>query len=244
MLTIDLDLLKINGRERILDAGCGLGRHIWQVCKCNAGTSIAFDMDGTSLQSARFVLHQMDQKGEIIGNYHLVSGSVTSLPFDDETFDKVICSEVLEHVPDDHGAIRELTRVLKRDGILAVSVPSHFAESVCWRISDDYHNTPGGHIRIYKHEEILDLLKTQKLDIFLINYKHALHSIYWWLRGLFGLKNEKAVIPALYYKFLVWDIYSHHKYMGWLEEILNHFFPKSTVIYSRKQKQEALVNIK
>ena len=85
----------------ILDAGCGLGRHIWQVCKFNSGTSIAFDLDATSLQSARFVLDQMDQKGETVGLYHLVSGSVTQLPFNDATFDKVICSEVLEHVPDD-----------------------------------------------------------------------------------------------------------------------------------------------
>ncbi len=234
MLTIDLDLLKINGHECILDAGCGLGRHIWQVCKCNNGTSVAYDMDGTSLQSARYVLDQMDQKGETVGCYHLVTGSVTSLPFDDAIFDKVICSEVLEHVPDDHGAISELTRVLKPGGVLAVSVPSRFAESICWKISDDYHNTPGGHIRIYKHEEILNLIKDQELDIFQIRYKHALHSIYWWLRGLFGLKNEKAQIPALYYKFLVWDIYNYHKYTGWLERILNHCFPKSTVIYCKK----------
>ena len=234
MVTIDLDLLKISGDECILDAGCGLGRHIWQVCKCNSGTSVALDLDDASLQRARYMLDQMDQKGETIGRYHLISGSVTRLPFDDATFDKVICSEVLEHVPDDNGAISELTRVLKPGGILAVSVPSRLAESVCWKISDDYHNTPGGHIRIYEHQQILDLVNSQKMEIFQVRYKHALHSIYWWLRGLFGLKNEKAPIPALYYKFLVWDICTYHKYTGWLERILNHWFPKSTVIYSRK----------
>jgi len=235
MLTIDLDLLKINGHECVLDAGSGSGRHIWQVCKCNRGPSVAFDIDFSSLQSARFVLDQMDQKGESTGPWHLVSGSVTNLPFGDAFFHKVVCSEVLEHVPDDHSAMRELTRVLKPGGILAVSVPTHLAESVCWKISNDYHNAPGGHIRIYKHQDILDLLKEQELDIFAVRYKHALHSIYWWLKGIFGLKNEKAFIPSLYYKFLVWDIYSSHKYTGWLENLLNHFFPKSTVLYCRKR---------
>jgi len=234
MLTIDLDLLEINGKENILDAGCGHGRHIWQVSKFNTGRSVAFDLDADSLKHAWIMLHEMEAKNETVGAWHLVSGSVTSLPFGDGLFDKVICSEVLEHVPDDSGAVAEFIRVLKPGGILAVSVPSHFAESVCWKISDDYHNAPGGHIRIYKQSEIMGLLKKYDLDIFAVRYKHALHSIYWWSKGLFGLKNEKAFVPSQYYKFLVWDIYSGHKYTRWLENGLNHIFPKSTVIYCRK----------
>lgn len=235
MLTIDPDLLEINGYERILDAGCGSGRHIWQVCKCNKGPSVAFDIDVPSLRSARFVLDQMDQKKESAGPWYLVAGSLTHLPFNDGCFHKVMCSEVLEHIPDDRSALQELLRVLKPGGILAVSVPSYLTESICWKISSDYHNTPGGHIRIYKHQEILALLKQQELDIFAVKYKHALHSFYWWLKGIFGLKNEKALIPSLYYKFLVWDIYNGHKYTLWLENMLNRVFPKSTVFYCRKR---------
>jgi ubiquinone/menaquinone biosynthesis C-methylase UbiE len=234
MLTIDLDLLEINGSEFILDAGCGPGRHIWQVCKVNKGPSVAFDLDVPSLQSGRSMLYQMDEKKESAGPWHLVSGSITRLPFSDALFHKVICSEVLEHIPDDSQAVSELTRVLKPGGILAVSVPSHFTESVCWKISDDYHNTPGGHIRIYKQQEIVDLLKKFNLEVYAIRYKHALHSAYWWSKGLFGLKNEKALIPSLYNKFLVWDIYTRHKYTEWFENGLNRVIPKSTVIYCRK----------
>jgi len=234
MLTIDLDLLEINGNENILDAGCGHGRHIWQVCKVNKGRSVAFDLDAASLKHAWCMLHEMDKAKETVGIWHLVSGSVTRLPFEDEFFDKVVCSEVLEHVPDDSTAVSEFNRVLKPGGILAVSVPSHFAESVCWKISDDYHNSPGGHIRIYKQSEIMEMLKKYGLDIFAVRYKHALHSIYWWSKGLFGLKNEKAFVPSQYYKFLVWDIYSSHRYTKWLESGLNHIFPKSTVLYCRK----------
>ena len=234
MLTIDLDLLKINGSEFILDAGCGNGRHVWQVCKANTGLSVAFDLDIPSLLRAKYMLDQMDLKSEAVGSWHMVSGSVTSLPFEDAMFHKVICSEVLEHVPDDYKAVSELTRVLKPGGVLAVSVPSQFAESVCWRISDDYHNTPGGHIRIYKKTDILGLLSKFNLDIYAIRYKHALHSVYWWSKGIFGLKSEKAFVPSTYYKFLVWDIYTGHKYTKWFENGLNRIIPKSTVIYCRK----------
>ncbi|MFA5399223.1 MAG: class I SAM-dependent methyltransferase [Dehalococcoidia bacterium] len=234
MLTIDLDLLEINGNENILDAGCGHGRHIWQVCKVNKGRSVAFDLDAASLKHAWTMLHEMDKAKETVGIWHLVSGSVTRLPFEDGLFDKVVCSEVLEHVPDDFVAVSEFYRVLKPGGILAVSVPSHFAESVCWKISDDYHNAPGGHIRIYKQSEIMELLKKYGLNIFAVRYKHALHSIYWWSKGLFGLKNEKAFVPSQYYKFLVWDIYNGHRYTKWLENGLNRVFPKSTVLYCRK----------
>jgi SAM-dependent methyltransferase len=180
------------------------------------------------------MLHNMDEKKECAGPWYMVAGSVTSLPFADGFFDKVICSEVLEHIPDLNKAASELVRVLKPGGILAVSVPSYFAESVCWKISDEYHNTPGGHIRIFKHKEILDLLKGLNLEIFAVRYKHAFHSIYWWSKGIFGLKNEKAFIPSQYYKFLVWDIYNGHKYTKWIEGGLNHIFPKSTAIYCRK----------
>ena len=86
MLTIDLDLLEINGSEFILDAGCGPGRHIWQVCKVNKGASVAFDLDVPSLQSGRSMLYQMDEKKESAGPWHLVSGSITSLPFADALF--------------------------------------------------------------------------------------------------------------------------------------------------------------
>ena len=101
MLTIDPDLLKITGDEFILDAGCGNGRHIWQASKANTGTSVAFDLDMESLQRAKFMLDQMDEKAETAGSWHMVSGSILSLPFENARFDKVICSEVLEHIPDE-----------------------------------------------------------------------------------------------------------------------------------------------
>ena len=77
-----------------------------------------------------------------------IRGSAYELPFADASFDKIIAAEVLEHLPEDGRAMRELARVLKPGGAIAVTVPRWGPEKVCWALSDDYHANEGGHIRI------------------------------------------------------------------------------------------------
>jgi hypothetical protein len=72
------------------------------------------------------------------------------------------------------------------------------------------------------------------LRVFAVRHKHALHSFYWISRCLFGINNEKALIPSLYHKFLVWDIYHNSKPVRLLDSFLNNFFSKSLVVYARK----------
>ena len=63
-----------------------------------------------------------------------VRGSITALPFSDESFDAVVATGVLEFVVDDlDGAIRELARVLRRDGEAVVSFPNRRAPVNIWR---------------------------------------------------------------------------------------------------------------
>ena len=236
MLTIDYDLIGIRDGERVLDVGCGEGRHSWEACKRNDCLVCASDIDETNLKKAHYALYLMKQEGEIRGKWLLSRCNITSLPFKDASFDKVICSEVLEHVPDDLQGIRELVRVLKDGGKLAVSVPSYLPETICWKLSRDYHGKPGGHIRIYKAGEIISKLKQSNLEVYAVRRKHALHSFYWISRCLFGVNNEKALIPSLYYKFLVWDIHKRSRPVSLFDSFLNKFFSKSLVIYARKTK--------
>ena len=160
-----------------------------------------------------------------------------SLPFKDASFDKIICSVVLEHLPDDQQAMREMQRVLKDDGVVAISVPTYLTEAICWKLSKDYHNNPGGHARKYKVRQLIASLGPNNLHVHAIRYKHALHSTYWLLRCLFGIINEKALIPSLYYKFLVWYIKTKSKPTRLLESLLNPFFSKSTVFYAHKNQR-------
>jgi SAM-dependent methyltransferase len=159
---------------------------------------------------------------------------ITKLPFADSSFDCVICSEVMEHIPDHEKALKEMDRILKPQGTLAVSVPRFFTERICWFISWDYHNEEGGHIRIYKKKQLREMLTRQGFKCWKINYKHALHSPYWWLKCLVGLKKEDHPLVKYYRKFLEWDIMKKPRSVRMLEDFLNPIMGKSIVYYLKK----------
>lgn len=239
MLTVDYEIIGIKDGERVLDIGCGEGRHSWQACKKYNCLVCALDLEEANLQKAGNMLFLMDQQKETKGKWLLARGDIQKLPFEDAFFDKIICSEVMEHIPDDQQGIKEMARVLKADGILAISVPTYLQETICWKLSRDYHHKPGGHIRIYKVSELISKLRRNGLNVYAIRHKHALHSFYWISRCIFGVDNEKAKIPALYHRFLVWDIYHNKKPVRLLEDFLNHFISKSTVVYASKAQQKS-----
>ena len=234
MLTIDYSLLGIKDGERVLDVGCGEGRHSWEACKRGNCLVYSLDIEDEKLRKARGVFEFMDKQDEANGKWNLIKGNTISLPFKDAFFDKIICSEVLEHIPEDRQSVEEMVRVLKNDGVIALSVPAYLPEAICWRLCTDYHSVPGGHVRIYKAGELVSKLRHNNLQILTTRRKHALHSFYWIARCFFGMKNEKALIPSLYYKFLVWDIKTKSKPIRLLENLLNLFFPKSIVFYASK----------
>jgi SAM-dependent methyltransferase len=186
------------------------------------------------------MFHSLKAQKETKGDYHLLIANVTNLPFKDGCFDKIICSEVLEHITDDKLAVRELLRVIKKDGVIGISVPHYLAESVCWKLSKDYYGFPGGHIRKYRTQELLGLVDSAGLSVYSIRHKHALHSsFYWMLRCVFGIKREKARIPAIYNRFLEWDLRTNHRFFRWVEGLLNHLCPKSVAIYARRKKNRS-----
>ena len=234
MLTVDYRLLNIGKGERVLDAGCGEGRHSFEACKVEGSYVCALDLSHEDLRKVRYVLGCMDEGNETGGCWTVMKGDVLNLPFRDGSFDKIICSEVLEHVANDNRGISELVRVLKVGGIMAVTVPTYLSESIYWTLSEYYHNNPGGHIRKYEAQQLVAALRRNNLRIFALRWEHAFHTIYWFLRCAFGLKNEKAFIPALYYSFLEKEIISQSKFVRFMEGICNYFFPKSIIVYTQK----------
>ncbi len=235
MLTVDFDFMQVSDGELVLDIGCGEGRHAWELCKRSSCCLYGVDIDETSLKKAHYAFYLLEQQKEIKGNWALTRADITSLPFKGKSFDKIVCSEVLEHVPDDIAAIRELVRVLKDKGTIAISVPSYLPEALCWKIDRNYYDRPGGHVRIYKQSELVAKLEENNLRVYETRHKHALHSFYWILRCLFGVNNDGALITSIYYRFLVWDIYHNLRPVRILETILDRFFAKSLVLYACKK---------
>ena len=168
----------------MLDVGCGEGRHIFGFMDVHANVNcVGIDLDLPSIIESKKNLTLFSSISNKESNF--LQGSLYHLPFNDQTFETIICSEVLEHVSDVESALNEIDRLLKPGGKLLISVPSFLPEKICWLLSKDYQEMPGGHVRIFK-KNILKNLITKRGYIYLNSEKfHALHSPYWWLRCLF-----------------------------------------------------------
>jgi SAM-dependent methyltransferase len=232
MLTVDFNLLDLKPGDWVLDAGCGLGRHACEAYRKGSVHVMALDWNWNDLCQTGLTMYLMDEK--CLSGWYVSRADVTRLPFKEGVFDAVICSEVLEHISDSDTAVNELVRVLKPGKNLVVSVPRFLPERICWAISEDYHNEPGGHIRIYRKNELKNMLEKAGTICWNIHYRHGLHSPYWWLKCAVGHKREDSRMVNLYKKFLEWDIIAHPPVVRRLEEFLNPLIAKSIVFYLRK----------
>lgn len=239
MITVKFDRLHILPGERILDMGCGSGRHTGEASRLKDVTVIGADMNFKDLIDARNRLNFIKNCGEHGGGGRgLSAADITSLPFADKSFHHVICSEVMEHITDDSRAARELVRVLKPGGNLVVSVPRFVPEKICWMLSTAYYNANGGHVRIYRKETIAALFADQgMIQKGAHHHAHAIHTPYWWLKCLVGPSRTDSAIVNLYHRVLTWDIMEKPKITRTLDRLMNPVMGKSLVLYFQKPKQ-------
>ena len=233
MLTANYDILGLKTGDKILDLGCGFGRHAVEAARRGANV-VALDAGRDEVEGVAATFAAMVEAGELsTENLHVASvqGDALALPFPDGTFDRVICSEVLEHIPNDVGAMRELARVLRPGGTMAITVPRFGPELINWALSDAYHNVPGGHIRIFRKSQLKKRLTSVGMQVTGHHYAHGLHSPYWWLKCLVGTKNDQNWFVRQYHKLLVWDIVKGPRTTRYMEKVLAPLMGKSIIFY-------------
>ncbi len=233
MLTVDFERLDLQPGHRLLDLGCGGGRHAFEAMRRGAAVT-ALDASFTELQAVRATSGGMLDAAEITDDSlaGAVTGDALCLPFPDGAFDRIIASEVLEHIWEDERAISELWRVLAPGGRLAVTVPNRWPERVCWALDSDYHDTPGGHVRIYERSALVGKLARPGFVWMGTGYAHALHAPYWWLRCAVGVqKADASWMVRRYRNFLVWDIMHRPAWVAKVERTLSPVLGKSIVLY-------------
>jgi SAM-dependent methyltransferase len=235
VLTVDFRQFPVHPGDRVLDVGCGGGRHAFEACRRGARVA-ALDLSPAELPPVLATTVAMRQASELPPGATIcaVSGDITNMPFADGAFDSVIASEVLEHVPADHLALAEIARVLRPGGLLAVTVPAWLPERICWGLSEDYHNTPGGHVRIYTLAELEAKLTRAGLRVGRHHHAHGLHSPYWWLKCAVGVDDDRHPLARAYHRLLVWDIVKRPAATRILEHALNPLIGKSLVVYAAK----------
>jgi len=240
VITVDFNRLGIRSSDcgglRVLDIGCGTGRHIGALYEYDNIVLAGVDKNTKDLISAQKRIKVIKQISSGGTNLQLLCASdAARLPFKDIFFDVVICSEVLEHIHNHHAVICEFTRVLKPGGTLAVSVPRYFPEWICWMLSNDYHLTEGGHVRIYRKKRLIALLRAAGFKLKTWHYAHSLHTPYWWLKCLTGPERTDNFAVNLYHRFLVYDIMAKPCFTKLLEKLLNPIMGKSLVLYLTKR---------
>jgi SAM-dependent methyltransferase len=230
LLTVDLERLDIQPGHLLLDAGCGEGRHCFGSLSRGASV-IGLDLDFDSIRDASKNLRQRgDEHGRLA---EMAQGDAFHLPFADATFDRIICSEVMEHVHDYRGALSELARVAKPGAKIAVTIPTATSEHLYLRLGDEYFESPGGHIRIFKPRELAEGMAAAGFDAVGCGFAHGFHTPYWVLRSVMHLPDaDLSLLVRVYRDFLIRATAS--KWMDRLERVLNFVCPKSVIVYGAK----------
>lgn len=233
MLTINFRDFPLRAGDAVLDVGCGEGRHAINAYLHAPVLSIGCDLNLRDLHTAQSRAQPFLQTAR---EQALVFSQLdaTRLPFADASIDKIICSEVLEHIPTYQQVINEMLRVLKPGGLLAVSVPRAWPERICWWLSREYHQVEGGHIRIFNGKQLRREITQQGAIFYGRHWAHALHSPYWWLRCLFWQSQERNWLIKTYHRLLVWDLMQKPWLTQTLEKLLNPIMGKSVVMYFKK----------
>ena len=213
--------------------GCGEGRHSIGALLETSANVIGLDLSIRDLEIAKSRLNDFNLS-DISTFCTFGVGNINDIPLESDSLDAVMCSEVLEHVESPEESIQELVRVLKPGGVMALSVPRYLPELICWKLSKEYSETPGGHVRIFKHKQLKNLAVNRGLEYQSFHWAHGLHSPYWWLQCLFWTTKETSSLVRLYHKLLVWDLMKKPLLTKILEAILQPLIGKSLVMYFRK----------
>lgn len=224
--------------DRVLDLGCGNGRHTLEAARYPVRV-VGLDFSREDLNAAKFMYQDLRRKGEARGHVDFIVADAQHLPFKDAAFDKSLCTEVFEHIPDDGAGIAEFERVTKPGAPVAVSVPNYWPEVAFWTLSWDYWHTPGGHVRRYKPGAMWKILEGQNIEVHFQRNRHSSQAIYWFLRCLFGTNNENFLPVRMFFRLINWHHNRRDKLLEYLEATANLVIGKDMILYGSKRPAPA-----
>lgn len=159
--------------DRILDVGCYDGYLLRQLRRRCDSNGVGIDISFGALRLAQQLTGDEEN--------HFVLSGAAPLPFATGVFDVVVCSEILEHVPDLDWALREIARVLAKGGRLYATMPNALDQvwpplrSICRRVDE-----VEGHLRRLRREEFLALMRHHGLEATKVRYRGFAASALWY----------------------------------------------------------------
>jgi SAM-dependent methyltransferase len=236
MDTIDLGLLRLRDGDRLLDVGCGNGRHVLSAClhRC---TVIGLDRALWDLRATKFLGFCLGTEGKLRASGTVLQGDALHLPFADASLDRIICTEVFEHVENDEVLASELTRVLRPGGTIAVSVPDGPSEWLVWQAAALHNVPPGEHVRRYRRGQMERLLRSHGFDVYARRFLHCMETPYWliWFGSRKG--DIRWRLSRAWHGFFSARAAESSPLLMCLEDIGNKVLPKSAIFYARKARE-------
>jgi SAM-dependent methyltransferase len=236
MQTVDFKHIELSDGDKLLDLGCGEGRHVIAAYLEKNIQAVGVDLGFNDLKITADKFSEFCQSENAEKSFGLSVANALSLPFEDNTFDVIICSEVLEHIPDYESVLTEIERIMVPGGTFIASVPRAWPERICWYFSGAYHQVEGGHLRIFDASQLRSQIEARGFYHYHRHWAHALHSPFWWLKCMFWDSQEESLLIQLYHKLLVWDLMQRPWLTRSLEALLNPIMGKSIVMYFNKPK--------
>ena len=111
---------KLPKNSKVLEAGCGTGNYVISLSK------IGHNVIGVEIDSERVKIAKDYMRIYKINPKRIVRGDLIKLPFKNEEFDAIFCHGVIEHIRDSERAVKEMARVLKKEGYAMISVPNKY----------------------------------------------------------------------------------------------------------------------
>ena len=225
-------LLDVRKGHSVMDVGCGPGYLLGKAAR-QASLAVGVDLDEGRLRSA---LDGSTRSRSARPSIELAVGDGQRLPFADASFDRIICTETLEHVADARLALRELARVLRPGGRLAVSVPHFLCEAILYRLIGGYLSFPGGHRRVFTAQSLSRALARAGLQPYAECLRDSLEAVYWILLSLFARPPRRldGALGALERWRARTRAEPYSRLYHAADQIGNRVLPKSVVVYALK----------
>jgi ubiquinone/menaquinone biosynthesis C-methylase UbiE len=246
---VDMDLLDVREGLSVLDVGCGEGYLLRKAARRasprrappDGGPSgpvralaLGLDLAESRLRASRDGPADSCRPGQSPIELAVADGQ--RLPFADASFDRIICTETLEHVADAQLALRELARVLRPGGRLAISVPHFLCEAILRRLIRGYLEFPGGHRRIFTPRTLTRALARAGLQPYAGYLRDSLEATYWILLSLLSRPPRRfdGVLAALERGRARTRAEPYSRFYHAADQLGNRLLPKSVVVYALK----------
>ena len=224
----------VDASTTVIDVGCGDGGFIG-FCAQHGAEVIFVDSDEVKLRATQDRIKQTSATA-----YQGIVSNCAPIPLSDGVGDLVVCTEVLEHVPDPMAFLAELVRVAKPGARLLITVPDARSETfIAATAPEGYFEAPN-HIRIFSADEFRDLILQSGLTIEDHQFLGCFWSMYLPLSWLThdeeageGLPLDNPD-PITVHWAKLWQLVQQHPEGGKIRDALNALLPKSQCIVARK----------